>query len=221
MDPSPASGDVACAECHWAIRSAHVCRRMPPGPAVPGSVIGATSAAVVHQVPGLSSPRDDRPIVVVEADRPARTKGVNVVRSVYPLPCQTWNTTRVATPAATQDLIERLPSRAVSGRRLLLRLLADRTSGLGHRSRLEQNVARWLDESGLRGWRRNHPVPVGRTPASVRPRRRGPDHGAGHQDPHVACDACRWATRSARVRPTRRRPERPHTMKTPPFGRRV
>jgi very-short-patch-repair endonuclease len=39
--------------------------------------------------------------------------------------------------------------------------LAERSSGIGHRSRLEQTVARWLDDDGLRGWRRNYRVPTG------------------------------------------------------------
>ena len=43
---------------------------------------------------------------------------------------------------------------------MLLDLLAARTDGIGHRSDLEQKVARWLRAAGLSGWRRNLKVPM-------------------------------------------------------------
>ncbi len=67
---------------------------------------------------------------------------------------------RLTTVARVRSLIDELPPRAVVGRRLLLDLLEQRTSGIGHRSGLEQRVARWLTEAGLGGWHRNVAVPV-------------------------------------------------------------
>lgn len=161
--------------------------------AVPGSMVGATSAAVIHRMPVLAASRNDQPTVLVNAHRSARTAGISVLRSSYALPTQPWCTTRLATPAATlvllprfvdrrtlercldhslvhrlvsvraaSDLVDRIPARALPGRRILLELLAQRSSGIGHRSQLEQTVAGWLDDAGLRGWRRNLQVPTGR-----------------------------------------------------------
>lgn len=156
-------------------------------------MIGATSAAVIQQMPvGAAAHLGERPTVVVEAHRSARTAGVNVLRASYALPSLRWCTTRLATPAATllllprfldratvercidhslahrlvsvraiHDLIDRLPPRTVPGRGMLLELLAERSSGIGHRSRLEQTVACWLDDADLHGWQRNFRVPTG------------------------------------------------------------
>lgn len=161
--------------------------------AVPGSTVGGTSAAIIHQMPVRAPGRDHQPSVVVEAQRSARTVGVNVLRSSHRLPTHLWYTTRLATPAATllqlprfvdketvercldhslahrlvsvcavQDLISGLAARAVPGRKILLELLSERSSGIGHRSRLEQTVAGWLGEADIGGWQRNHRVATGR-----------------------------------------------------------
>lgn len=66
----------------------------------------------------------------------------------------------LTTVAKVRALIDDLPPRAVVGRRLLLELLDQRTSGIGHRSGLEQRVARWLTDAGLGAWYRNLEVPV-------------------------------------------------------------
>ncbi len=68
---------------------------------------------------------------------------------------------RLVTVAVMNELIDRVPSRAVHGRGLLLELLADRSADIGHRSGLEQQVARWLHDAGLRGWTANYRVPIG------------------------------------------------------------
>jgi hypothetical protein len=68
---------------------------------------------------------------------------------------------RLTSVAKVRELIASLPPRSVVGRRQLLDLLDARTTGIGHRSGLEQRVARWLDDAGLRGWRRNFRVAVG------------------------------------------------------------
>ncbi len=60
-----------------------------------------------------------------------------------------------------REQILQTPAHAVQGRGLLLDLLDDRSSGIGHRSLKEQRVGRWLNEAGLRGWHRNYKVPVG------------------------------------------------------------
>ncbi len=65
---------------------------------------------------------------------------------------------RLVTVATVRKLIESVPGQAVGGRRLLLDLLDDRATGSGHRSKIEQRVARWLTDAGLRCWRRNFVV---------------------------------------------------------------
>jgi very-short-patch-repair endonuclease len=160
--------------------------------AVPGSMIGAASAAVVHQMPIPFALGGAHPLVVVNGRRSPRTAGVDVVRTSQTWPDQRWCTTRVTTPPATllllprfvdpgtiercldhclahrlasvraiDDLMRQLPARAVPGRRMLLDLLAERTSGIGHRSGLEQRVRGWLNDADLRGWQKNYRVPVG------------------------------------------------------------
>ena len=156
--------------------------------AVPGSMITATSAAVVHELPVRPC---ESPIISVPMSGSARTEGLTVIRHRIELPGRRWHTGRVATPDATLlllprfvdavtlerciddclvrglttasrvvGLIERLPPRAVVGRRVLLNLLVDRLDGIGHRSRLEQWVAHCLNAAGLSGWSRNHRVPI-------------------------------------------------------------
>lgn len=160
--------------------------------AVPGSVVGATSAAAVHRMPVILPVLDSPPTIFAGAGRSGRTAGVRVTRTSHMSPSQPWHTSRVATPTATlvqlarvvdpatvercldhclahrlvsvrsaQELVRRLPDRAVPGRSMLLDLLADRSSGIGHRSRLEQTVGTWLNDAGLDGWCRNYQVPVG------------------------------------------------------------
>lgn len=68
---------------------------------------------------------------------------------------------RLITVAQMDELVDRTPSQAVHGRKLLVALLAERSVGNGHRSGLEQKVARWLRDAGLRGWTANYRVPVG------------------------------------------------------------
>ena len=67
---------------------------------------------------------------------------------------------RLTSVASMRALIERMPSRAVHGRALLLDLLADRSNGMGHRSGKEHNVGRWLTRARLKGWTRNLQVAV-------------------------------------------------------------
>ena len=68
---------------------------------------------------------------------------------------------RIASTDSIRRLIEATPATAVSGRKMLLALLDQRSNGVGHRSGYEQRVGRWLNEAGLTGWARNHNVPVG------------------------------------------------------------
>ena len=156
--------------------------------AVPGSVVAASSAALVCGLPVESS---SAPIVAVGRSRSARTAGIAVVRSQLVLPSRPWYTVRAATPEAAlvllprfeteavveecldhclahrlttvgrvRHLVESLPPRAVVGRSLLLTLLAARTSGIGHRSGLERRVGRWLVGEGLGGFTRNLRVAI-------------------------------------------------------------
>ncbi len=74
---------------------------------------------------------------------------------------------RLTTVARVRSLIDELPARSVVGRRLLLDFLDQRSSGIGHRSGLEQRVGRWLTGAGLGGWRRNFEVPVAGDPVEV------------------------------------------------------
>jgi very-short-patch-repair endonuclease len=76
---------------------------------VPGSVIAATSAAIVHQLPlpGHVAHSHDVVLSVVGASRVVRVPGITAVRHTTPLPSTRWLTTRVATPAATLVLLPR------------------------------------------------------------------------------------------------------------------
>ncbi len=65
---------------------------------------------------------------------------------------------RLVTVESVRLLIESRPSRSVTGRAMLLDLLAARCGGIGHRSMKEQRVDTWLTRAGLRGWRRNYVV---------------------------------------------------------------
>ncbi len=68
---------------------------------------------------------------------------------------------RLTTIEAIADVLQRVPASAVRRRKLLLTLINDRSSGVGHRSKLEQSVARWLQACGISGWQRNLKVDVG------------------------------------------------------------
>ena len=68
---------------------------------------------------------------------------------------------RLTTVAEVSRLLGSVPSRAVHGRARLTELLKERTAGIGHRSGLEQQVGRWLNDAGLQGWLPNVRVPVG------------------------------------------------------------
>jgi very-short-patch-repair endonuclease len=72
---------------------------------------------------------------------------------------------RLTSAERLSRLIDRLPSRAVPGWRLLLDLLAERGGGIGHRSGEERKVKRWLRAAGVDGFRFNVHIPVdgGRT----------------------------------------------------------
>lgn len=161
--------------------------------AIPGSIIIATSAAVVHGMPLPTALSDERPMVSVARNKSARLDGIRVVHPKAPPQHRRWMTSRVASPAATvlqlpgmldaaavercldhalahrlltvaalSDLLERMQPGAILGRRMLLDLLAARSSGIGHRSYKEQRVGRWLTAAGLGGWHQNHRVNVGR-----------------------------------------------------------
>lgn len=160
--------------------------------AVPGSIVAATSAAIVHQMPVPPRALPDDAVLSVATDRLVRVRGITVVRHLAIPPSVTWMTGRLATPAAAllllprfvddavvercldhcvvhrlttvsamRTLLERMPSHAVHRRRLLVDLLDARSSGMGHRSRIEQRVGCWLRDAGLRGWVRNYRVAVG------------------------------------------------------------
>lgn len=68
---------------------------------------------------------------------------------------------RLTTVAVVDQLLHRLPHQAVIGRQLLRELLAERATGLKHRSDLEGQVGRWLTAAGLGGWQANYLAPVG------------------------------------------------------------
>lgn len=66
----------------------------------------------------------------------------------------------VTSVANLRALIFASAPHGVFRRQLLLDLLADRTSGIGHRSAKERTVGRWLNRAGLTGWTRNLKVRV-------------------------------------------------------------
>lgn len=75
---------------------------------------------------------------------------------------------QLLTVRALRNLIEALPTAGRTGRKVLLDLLHVRLDGIGHRSKLEQRVAKWLRESGLRGWKSNARIDVhNRNPIEV------------------------------------------------------
>jgi len=158
--------------------------------AMPGSTVTATSAAIVHGLPvgsatgtpiiSVSASRSARTagIVTIRQQIALPSRPWHSARVATPeatllfLPRFVDDGTvercldhclahRLTTVAKVRQLIDELPPRAVVGRRLLIQLLDQRSSGIGHRSGLEQRVARWIIEAGLREWHRNFAVPVG------------------------------------------------------------
>jgi very-short-patch-repair endonuclease len=69
---------------------------------------------------------------------------------------------RLVTVTGLTDLLSLTQPGAVFRRTLLLDLVAARSGGIGHRSKLEQLVAKWMRSAGIEGWKRNHQVDVGR-----------------------------------------------------------
>ncbi len=158
--------------------------------AIPGSVIAATSSAAVHQLPvhaGVDHPivsvltgRSARTVGITvvrqSIDLPhgrwLSARLATPAAALLMLPrfvdddvvercLDDALVRRLVTVGSIARLVERLPPTAVSGRRHLLELLAERSSGIGHRSALEQKVARWLAMDQLTGWQGNLQVPVG------------------------------------------------------------
>lgn len=75
---------------------------------VPGSVIAASSAAIVHQLPVPAGHMNNDDVVLsVTAGRVVRVPGIKVVRQTSSMPCTRWLTTHVSTPAATLLLLPR------------------------------------------------------------------------------------------------------------------
>lgn len=157
--------------------------------AVRGSTIAGTSAAVVHQWPvgptngrpmlsvGATTSARTPGIVAIRQTFRMPTQRWHGARLATPaatlvlLPrfvdarvverCLDHSLAhRLTTVAVVGELMERLPTRAIVGRRMLRELLAQRASGLKHRSDLEQQVGRWLTAAGLRDWRANYPASV-------------------------------------------------------------
>lgn len=158
--------------------------------AVPGSTIVGTSAAVAHCLPvaatrhqpmvavGMQRSARTAGIITIRqhiempSQRWHNSRLATPASTILVLPRFVGDgvvercvdhclANRLTTVEKVQGLILSLPPRSVVGRRLLLDLLAQRTSGFGHRSGLEQQVARWLNAAGLRGWHRNFAASVG------------------------------------------------------------
>ena len=164
--------------------------------AVPGSTITATSAGIAHGMPigptsgdpivavGPSRSARTAGITIIRQHVALPSRPWHTARVATPeatlvlLPRFVDDGTvercldhclvhRLTTVARVRSLIDELPFRTVVGRRLLLDLLDERRSGIGHRSGLEQRVGRWLTEAGLGGWHRNYEVPVAGDPVEV------------------------------------------------------
>ncbi len=157
--------------------------------AVPGSTVAATSAAVIHEMPVLSLGHPVLVVSPGRSARVKGVRAIRTVAALPSQPWMTTRVAtpaatlvllprfvsdrmvercldhclahRLTMVAQVGELLEQVPARAVHGRRFLLELLADRSTGIGHRSGLEQRVAPWLNAAGLRGWQRNYGVPVG------------------------------------------------------------
>ena len=75
--------------------------------AVPGSVVAATSAAIVHLMPVPARVIQDATVLSVSSGRAVRMPGITVVRQRFIPPSKRWMSTRVATPAAAILLLPR------------------------------------------------------------------------------------------------------------------
>jgi len=155
--------------------------------ATPGSHIAATSAGAVHQMPirpdahrpvvSVGSSRSARTAGVTTVrqlvplpSRPWHGVGLAAPASTLLLlprfvdedtveRCLDHSLAhRLVSVNEVRELILAHTPRAVVGRAHLLDLLDARTNGMGHRSKLEQRVGRWLHHAGLTGWKQNHLV---------------------------------------------------------------
>lgn len=117
---------------------------------VPGSVIAATSAALLHglPVPGGASTTDDV-VLSVDAQRVVRIPGVTVVRHGSMLPNRPWMTVRLATPAATLLLLPRFVDDTVVERCLDHSLANRLVSVAGIRRLLDQTPSRAVHKRRL------------------------------------------------------------------------
>ncbi len=165
-------------------------RILAAGLAVPGAAIAGPSAAFVHQLPvrrraappvvSVAASRSARTAGVATVrqtiefpSQPWHTGRVATPAATLLLLPRFVDSSvlercldhclahRLTTVAEVRRLIDKVPPRAVVGRPLLLDMLAQRPTGIGHRSGMEQHVARWLHDAGLRGWRRNYRADVG------------------------------------------------------------
>ena len=107
---------------------------------VPGSVIAATSAAIVHQmpVPAARATTDDV-VLSVAANRIVRVPGITTVRQTTSFSSVSWMTTRVATPAATLLLLPRFVDESIVERCL--------DHALAHRLCAVANIRRLLERT--------------------------------------------------------------------------
>ena len=82
--------------------------------AVPGSIIAATSAALVHQFPvPTARMTTDNEVLSVLTNRQVGIPGITVVRQTTRPPSRAWMTTRVTTPASTILLLPRFLGSAI------------------------------------------------------------------------------------------------------------
>ena len=107
---------------------------------VPGSVIAATSAAIVHQMPvPVGRATTDDVVLSVAANHIVRVPGITTVRQTTSFPSVSWMTTRVATPAATLLLLPRFVDESTVERCL--------DHSLAHRLCTVANVRRLLERT--------------------------------------------------------------------------
>ena len=107
---------------------------------VPESVVAATSAAIVHQMPvPAGRTTTDDVVLSVAADRLVRISGITGVRQTTPLPSTQWMTARVATQAATLLLLPRFVDESIVERCL--------DHALAHQLCTVANVRRLLEHT--------------------------------------------------------------------------
>jgi hypothetical protein len=122
---------------------------MPPTPlqrvlaaslAVPGSVVAATSAALIHGMP-LPKRIIEQPIVVLSSTKGQQTTlpEVKVFRHQRDLPSVRWMNTRVASPAATVLLLPRFVD-DLGVEKCLDHMLAYRLASIGNLSTLIESL---------------------------------------------------------------------------------